>query len=359
MQQLYVELGSRSYPIYVGSNLLSTLADTLSTVLNQQIFIITNDVVAPLFLEQVQASLANYQIVVFNMEDGESAKNIQTWQQALDALLATGFARDCTVLALGGGVVGDLAGFVAATFHRGVDFVQVPTTLLSQVDSSVGGKTAVNHAHGKNLIGAFHQPRAVLVDTQCLHSLPARELSAGLAEVIKYGVMADAGFFAWLEDNIGQILTLDDTALSTAIMRSCACKSAVVSDDEREQGQRALLNLGHTFGHAIEQSQGFGKWLHGEAVAVGIAIACDVSWQQGWLHKTDYQRVVTLLRTANLPVTAPQSIRWDEWQRLMLRDKKVKTGKVRFILPTAIGAATMTAEVNEATLQQAVSRQRG
>lgn len=359
MQQLYVELGSRSYPIYVGSHLLSTLTDTLANVLNQQIFIITNDVVAPLYLEQVQASLADYQIAVFKMADGESAKNLASWQQALDALLATGFARDCTVLALGGGVVGDLAGFVAATFHRGVDFVQVPTTLLSQVDSSVGGKTAVNHTHGKNLIGAFHQPRAVLVDTHCLHSLPTREFSAGLAEVIKYGVMADADFFAWLEDNMENMVALDATALSTAIIRSCACKAAVVSDDEREQGQRALLNLGHTFGHAIEQSQGFGHWLHGEAVAVGIAIACDVSWQQGWLQKADYQRVLTLLRAAKLPVTAPQSMGWAEWQRLMLRDKKVKAGQVRFIIPTAIGAATITAEISESTLQQAVSRQRG
>ena len=359
MQQLSVELGSRSYPIYVGSNLLLTLADTLSSVLNKQVFIITNDVVAPLYLESVQRSLVNHEVVVFKMADGESAKSLTTWQQALDALLATGFARDCTVLALGGGVVGDLAGFVAATFHRGVDFIQVPTTLLSQVDSSVGGKTAVNHPHGKNLIGAFHQPRAVLIDTQCLHSLPPRELSAGLAEVIKYGVMADADFFAWLEANISKLVGLDDTALTEAILRSCASKSKVVSDDEREQGQRALLNLGHTFGHAIEKSQGFGEWLHGEAVATGIAIACDLSWQRADMSETDYHRVIRLLQAANLPVTAPDSMQWDEWQRLMLRDKKVKAGKVRFILPTAIGAATITDTLDETTLRQAVSRQRG
>lgn len=359
MQQLSVELGSRSYPIYVGSNLLPTLADTLSGALNQQIFIVTNDVVAPLYLEQVQLALANHQVMVFCMPDGESAKSLATWQDALDALLSSGFARDCTVVALGGGVVGDLAGFVAASFHRGVDFVQLPTTLLSQVDSSVGGKTAVNHPRGKNLIGAFHQPRAVLIDTQCLHTLPARELSAGLAEVIKYGVMANAEFFSWLETNITRLTDLDDAALTEAILRSCACKAQVVSEDEREQGQRALLNLGHTFGHAIEKSQGFGTWLHGEAVAAGIAIACDVSQQQGWMTDDEYSRVVALLKAAHLPVSAPESMAWAEWQQLMLRDKKVKSGKVRFILPQGLGQAVVTDDVSESTLRQAVSRQRG
>ncbi|MCC5879944.1 MAG: 3-dehydroquinate synthase [Idiomarina sp.] len=359
MQQLSVELGSRSYPIYVGSNLLPTLADTLSAALNQQIFIVTNDVVAPLYLEQVQLALTNHEVMVFCMPDGESAKSLATWQDALDALLGSGFARDCTVVALGGGVVGDLAGFVAASFHRGVDFVQLPTTLLSQVDSSVGGKTAVNHPRGKNLIGAFHQPRAVLIDTQCLHTLPARELSAGLAEVIKYGVMANAEFFSWLEINITRLTDLDDAALTEAILRSCACKAQVVSEDEREQGQRALLNLGHTFGHAIEKSQGFGTWLHGEAVAAGIAIACDVSQQQGWMTDDEYSRVVALLKAAHLPVSAPESMAWAEWQQLMLRDKKVKAGQVRFILPQGLGQAVVTADVSESALRQAVSRQRG
>lgn len=359
MQQLIVELGSRSYPIFVGSDLLPTLANTLQSSLNQQVFIITNEVVAPLYLEAVKAQLGARDIATFVMPDGEAAKTLTTWSEALDALLATGFARDCTVLALGGGVVGDLAGFVAASFHRGVDFVQMPTTLLSQVDSSVGGKTAVNHPRGKNLIGAFHQPKAVLIDTHFLTSLPSRELSAGLAEVIKYGIMADAEFFAWLEQHMPALMALDQRALTQAIMRSCRCKAEVVSDDEREQGRRALLNLGHTFGHAIEKAQGYGEWLHGEAVAAGMAIACDISVEQGHMLAADYERVLTLLRAANLPTSAPASMDWDEWQQLMLRDKKVQGGKVRFILPRGLGDAVITDKVAESLIVKAVSRQRG
>lgn len=359
MQQLIVELGSRSYPIYVGSNALSALSDTLAPFLNQQLFIVTNDVVGPLYLEQLKQQLSHHDVAVFSMADGEGAKTLATWQQAMDALLATGYSRDCTVLALGGGVVGDLAGFVAATFHRGVDFVQVPTTLLSQVDSSVGGKTAVNHPQGKNLVGAFHQPRAVCIDTKFLQTLPQRELSAGLAEVIKYGIMADESFFTWLESNIEQLVAVDEAALTTAIMQSCACKASVVSEDEREQGKRALLNLGHTFGHAIEAAQGYGNWLHGEAVAAGMAIACDISVMHGFLTERDYSRVLALLHAAKLPVSAPDDMQWAQWQQLMLKDKKVKGGKVRFILPRGLGDAVITEKVTEQHLIEAVNRRRG
>lgn len=359
MQQLIVELGSRSYPIFVGSDLLPALKTTLSRHLNRDIFIVTNDVVKPLYLDAVIAQLDDKRVHVFCMPDGEAAKTLATWQDALDALMQTGFSRDCTVLALGGGVVGDLAGFVAATFHRGVDFVQMPTTLLAQVDSSVGGKTAVNHPHGKNLIGAFHQPRAVFIDTQFLSTLPPREFSAGLAEVIKYGIMADADFFTWLEANIEALIALQPDALISAVKRSCRSKADVVSDDEREQGRRALLNLGHTFGHAIETAQGFGTWLHGEAVAAGMAIACDISVEQGHLSEPDYQRVLSLLRAAQLPTSAPAEMEWDTWHQLMLRDKKVQGGKVRFILPRGLGDAVITDKVPEALINKAVHRQRG
>lgn len=359
MQELFVDLGTRSYPIYVGSKVLPTLASKLPQLINQQVFIITNDVVAPLYLESLQSALGGHQTVVFIMDDGESAKNLATWQSALDALMQSGFARDCTVVALGGGVVGDLAGFVAATYHRGVDFVQIPTTLLAQVDSSVGGKTAVNHPRGKNLIGAFHQPQAVFIDTDYLHTLPSRELSAGLAEIIKYGVMADGDFFNWLEKHVTALLNLDPTALTSAITRSCAIKADVVSADEREQGQRALLNLGHTFGHSIEKAQGFGQWLHGEAVAAGTAIACDIAHQLDWLNTADYQRVLDLLSTARLPVSAPTDMTLEQWQTLLMRDKKVQKGKVRYVIPTGIGAATLTDTLDNEILATAVSRQRG
>ena len=359
MQQLIVELGSRSYPIAVGSHVLSALRSSLSQYLNQDIFILTNDRVAPLYLEAVLTQLEGKQVEVFIMPDGEGEKNLGTWQRALDALLATGFSRDCTVLALGGGVVGDLAGFVASTFHRGVDFIQLPTTLLAQVDSSVGGKTAVNHPQGKNLIGAFHQPRAVLIDTEFLTSLPRRQLSAGLAEVIKYGIMADAAFFSWLETHIDELLAVKPKVMADAILQSCRIKAAVVSEDEREHGRRALLNLGHTFGHAIEQAEGFGNWLHGEAVAAGLAIACDIASVQGHLSAADYERVLALLRTAQLPVSAPAAMQWHTWQTLMLRDKKVLSGNVRFILPRGLGNAVITSDVPLPLIKDAVHRQRG
>lgn len=358
MQALSVDLGTRSYPIYVGNNTVSALSTSLPQLVRHHVFILTNTVVAPLYLPALEHALSQHTTSVYIIEDGEHAKNLTTWQGALEALLQSGFSRDCTVIALGGGVVGDIAGFVAATYHRGVDFVQIPTTLLAQVDSSVGGKTAVNHPFGKNLIGAFHQPTAVLIDTSYLQTLPERELSAGLAEVIKYGIMADEDFFTWLEQHINDLLALESFALSQAVIRSCTIKAHVVSADEREHGQRALLNLGHTFGHCIEQAQGFGQWLHGEAVAAGMAIACDIACQVGWLSHNDYQRVLRLLKSARLPISAPANMPMEQWQQLLIRDKKVQQGKVRYIIPTRIGAATVTDTLDNDVIAKAVSHQR-
>jgi 3-dehydroquinate synthase len=354
MQQITVQLGTRSYPIHIGSAQLQQIQSLLSEQLSHQVFIISNTTVAPLYLDALCASLDGHHLVSFCLDDGEQYKTLESYQQAMNALVASGFGRDCTVIALGGGVVGDLAGFVAATYQRGVNFIQIPTTLLAQVDSSVGGKTAINHAQGKNLVGAFHQPSAVVIDIDCLQSLPAREFHAGLAEVIKYGVMADADFFAWLEREMPTLLQLDPDALSYAIKRSCELKAQVVAADEREQGQRALLNLGHTFGHAIETAQGYGSWLHGEAVAAGMAIAADVACDHGLLATSDYQRIVALLKAARLSVCAP-AMDWSTWQQLMGRDKKVKAGQIRFVLPTALGAAALFTDIPEARLQKAVA----
>ncbi|MGX5914884.1 3-dehydroquinate synthase [Aliidiomarina sp. Khilg15.8] len=357
MQQITVQLGTRSYPIHIGSAQLHQIEPLLTQQLSHQVFIISNTTVAPLYLETLCTGLGKRQVVSFCVPDGEQYKTLSTYQQVMDALVESGFGRDCTVIALGGGVVGDLAGFVAATYQRGVNFIQIPTTLLAQVDSSVGGKTAVNHAQGKNLVGAFHQPGAVVIDIDCLQTLPTREFHAGLAEVIKYGVMADADFFAWLEREMPALLAQDADALTYAVKRSCELKAKVVAADEREQGQRALLNLGHTFGHAIETAQGYGSWLHGEAVAAGTAIAADVACAQKLIDEPTYQRIVALLQAANLPVCAP-AMDWATWQQLMGRDKKVKAGQIRFVLPTALGAAALFTDIPEARLQKAVAADR-
>ncbi|RUO23868.1 3-dehydroquinate synthase [Aliidiomarina minuta] len=359
MQQITVQLGTRSYPISIGSGLLPMLSSQLKKHLRRQVFIITNTRVAELYLEKVKQALQpDHQINWFIMQDGEAYKNFESYQQALDHLITASYGRDCTVVALGGGVVGDLAGFVAASYQRGVDFVQLPTTLLSQVDSSVGGKTAINHPQGKNLVGAFHQPQAVVIDIDCLQTLPERELKAGLAEIIKYGIMADAEFFAWLETNIKKLLELDAESITYAIATSCQIKANVVAGDEREKGQRALLNLGHTFGHAIETASGYGNWLHGEAVAAGMAIAAQVAQCEELISNQDYQRILRLLVAAGLPVNAPSTISWPEWQQLMGRDKKVQAGQIRYVLPTAIGAAKITTDISDSTLQQCVAEVR-
>lgn len=349
MKQLSVELGPRSYPIYIGPGLLNQLVPLLQ--LQRHVFVISNPSIAPLYLEQVLASLGRLCQGHFLMPDGEQFKTLDTYTEALNAVMASGLHRDGVILALGGGVVGDLAGFVAASFQRGVSFIQVPTTLLAQVDSSVGGKTAVNHPLGKNMIGAFHQPDGVLIDTHTLNTLPEREFRAGLAEIIKYGVIDDADFFTWLETSMPALLARDEAALQHAISRSCAIKARIVATDEREQGQRALLNFGHTFGHVIEAHEGYGNWLHGEAVAAGMIIAAHLAHTMQWCKASELRRIEQLVAAAELPTQAP-AIPWSAWEETLLRDKKVKGGQVRFILPTAIGQASMTTEPVPAHLLQ-------
>lgn len=353
MKQLTVELGARRYPIIIGHSILSQVQTLLN--LQRPVFVITNPTIAPLYLSQIRQALGRYYQGHFLIPDGEQHKNLTTFAQTMDALMASGLHRDGIILALGGGVVGDLAGFVAATFQRGVSLVQVPTTLLSQVDSSVGGKTAVNHALGKNMIGAFHQPDGVLIDTATLATLNDREFAAGLAEIIKYGVIDDSDFFHWLERNMAALLKRDESALQNAIATSCTIKARIVAHDEREQGQRALLNFGHTFGHVIETHEGYGRWLHGEAVAVGMVIATHFACAMGWCSTADFQRVQQLIQAAGLPIAAPK-INWSAWQAGLYRDKKVKAGQVRFVLPTGIGAAQLTTEpVDESLLQTSVA----
>lgn len=355
IQQLRIELGDRSYPILIGPALLSNSALLAAHVTANDILIVTNTVVAPLYLQTLKAALSGKRIVELVLPDGEHTKTFTTLSTVFDAMVNARLNRDAAVIALGGGVVGDMAGFAAACYQRGVDFYQLPTTLLSQVDSSVGGKTAVNHPGGKNLIGAFYQPRCVIADTSVLATLPDRELHAGLAEVIKYGLIRDPAFFMWLEENIDKLLARNSQALTYAIKRSCEVKAEVVGIDEHENGLRAILNLGHTFGHAIENALGYGEWLHGEAVAAGMVLAADMSLRLGWFSNDDLQRTITLLTRAGLPVKAP-AIGVEKAIELIGMDKKVKGGRLRLVLLKKLGEAVITAdyppEALQATLQQ-------
>ncbi|WP_027948110.1 3-dehydroquinate synthase [Litchfieldella anticariensis] len=345
---LNVELGERSYPIHIGAGLLGDPRWLEPYLAGRQVMIVTNETVAPRYLERLRQGLSgDREIREVVLPDGEHTKTLDSVSRIWDALLDAGFNRRCTLVALGGGVIGDMAGFAAACYQRGVAFIQVPTTLLSQVDSSVGGKTGVNHPRGKNMIGAFWQPRAVLIDTDTLKTLPERELSAGLAEVIKYGLIRDAEFLTWLEAHMRELRDLDASALSEAIHRSCALKAAVVAEDETEQGVRALLNLGHTFGHAIEAHQGYGAWLHGEAVGVGMLMAAELSHRLGWLGKDDMARVSAILEAAGLPRTAPQSMATADFLDRMRLDKKNLDSKLRLILLRSLGDAC----VHDATPQ--------
>jgi 3-dehydroquinate synthase len=355
METLRVALGARSYPIHIGADLLAR-AELYGPHLGPSAAIITNDVVAPLYAKRVRAALerSGAHVAEIVVEDGERAKSWPTLDRVLDALLAARFGRDGTIVALGGGVVGDLAGFAAAVYQRGVRFVQVPTTLLAQVDSSVGGKTAINHARGKNMVGAFHQPRAVVSDVATLDTLPERELRSGLAEVIKHGVALDAAFVDWLERHIEALLARDRTALVYAVRRSCELKAAIVAEDERESGRRALLNLGHTFGHAIEAATGFGPWLHGEAVAAGMVMAADLSARLGFLPRSDAERIASLLARAGLPTRAPQ-IPGSQWQTLMSLDKKSAAGRVRFVLLEAMGRAKVQGDVDPRLVDEVIA----
>lgn len=344
MQTLDVDLGERSYPILIGEQLIERGELLSPHIRGKQVAIVTNDTVAPLYLERLMQSLAGYAVTPVVLPDGEAYKNWETLQTIFDSLLSARHDRNTTIIALGGGVVGDMAGFAAASYQRGVDFIQMPTTLLSQVDSSVGGKTGINHPLGKNMIGAFYQPQLVLIDTSTLATLPARELSAGLAEVIKYGLICDEPFLSWLEVNIDRLRALDQAALTEAIRRSCAAKAAVVGADERESGIRATLNLGHTFGHAIETHQGYGVWLHGEAVAAGTVMALEMSRQLGWISADERDRCVRLLVRAGLPVVPPGDMTPDDFLRHMAVDKKVLDGQLRLVLLKRLGEAVVTGD---------------
>jgi len=345
MQTLNLDLGDRRYPIYIGRGLLAQGELLKRHVSGSRVAVISNETVAPLYLDAVLPVLSGFQPVKIILPDGESYKTLEVLNRIFTALLEARCDRQTTLIALGGGVIGDMAGFAAATYQRGVPFIQIPTTLLSQVDSSVGGKTGVNHPLGKNMIGAFYQPRAVIIDTDTLGTLPDRELSAGLAEVIKYGLIRDAGFLAWLEENIDRLLAREPEALAHAIRVSCQCKADVVSADEREGGVRAILNLGHTFGHAIETGMGYGAWLHGEAIAAGMVMAADLSHRLGWLTAAEVDRVRRLIGRARLPVAAPESISPDRFLELMSVDKKVLSGKRRLVLLKQIGQAVVTGDV--------------
>ena len=342
MKTLNVELGERSYPIYIGESGVGLQALYAPHIKGSQVMVVTNETVAPLYLDACLQALADYSCESVILPDGEEYKNLEVLNNIFTALLEKRCNRGVTIIALGGGVIGDMAGFAAACYQRGVPFIQVPTTLLSQVDSSVGGKTGVNHALGKNMIGAFYQPQCVIADTQTLNTLDDRQLSAGIAEVIKYGLIADEKFFEWLENNVEKLVARDSHALAYAIDISCQNKAAVVAADETEQGVRAILNLGHTFGHAIETGMGYGEWLHGEAVSAGMVMAAELSHRLGWISRNDVERTIALLQRVNLPVKGPNNLSVDEYLRHMAVDKKVLSGKIRLVLLKAIGQAVVT-----------------
>ncbi len=358
MKTLKVELGDRSYPILIGRGLLGDKALIGRHIRVGDVLLISNTTVQPLYATPLLEALASHRVVQATLPDGEQHKTFTNVSRLMDVLVANRFNRDCTVLALGGGVVGDMAGFAAACYQRGVDFVQVPTTLLAQVDSSVGGKTGVNHPGGKNLIGAFHQPTAVFADTDTLRTLPDRELRAGLAEVIKYGLIHDAAFFDWLESSVEKLLARDAQALAHAISRSCEIKAEIVGRDEREQGERALLNFGHTFGHAIEAATGYTQWLHGEAVGAGMMLAVTMSREMGLVSGGDAKRIEALLERAGLP-TRVRGVTPEQMGENMRIDKKVKQGRIRFVLLRSIGTAFVTADYAEPALSRALAAHLG
>lgn len=360
MNIVHVELDAgRSYPIYIGSGLLSNQELLTRHIRSKQVAIVTNNKIAPLYLAQVQTALANYECEAVILPDGEEYKTLQSLEQVFNHLLARKFSRNATLIALGGGVIGDMGGFAAACYQRGIHFIQIPTTLLAQVDSSVGGKTGVNHALGKNMIGAFYQPQCVIADADTLDTLDDRQLSAGLAEVIKYGLIRDEPFLQWLEANMPRLLARDKDALAYAIERSCINKAEVVGEDEFESGVRATLNLGHTFGHAIETGTGYGQYLHGEAVAIGTGFAADLSRRMGWLDDGAVERILNILRAARLPVEPPVALTSERYLDLMAVDKKNVDGKIRVILLEAIGKASLPINVEIAPLQATLNAYAG
>ncbi len=347
-----MDLGDRSYPIYIGEHLQADANYYAKHVPGRQVMVVTNETIAPLYLESTLSALSGFDVSHVILPDGEEYKTLEVLNRIYTALLEKRFTRKCTLIALGGGVIGDMAGFAAATYQRGVDFIQVPTTLLSQVDSSVGGKTGVNHPLGKNMIGAFHQPLAVLADTATLNTLDDRQFASGLAEIIKYGLIAEREFFEWLEREIDGLVARDPMLLAAAVERSCRCKAAVVAADEREAGQRALLNLGHTFGHAIETGMGYGSWLHGEAVAAGMCMAADLSYRLGWIDSGALTRACRLIERAGLPTRPPEVMGTEQFLSLMSVDKKVLDAKLRLVLLNGIGSACVTDEFDLAKLHE-------
>jgi 3-dehydroquinate synthase len=351
VQRIDVKLGSRGYPIFIGAGALALEAELNACIRARDVLLVTNTTVGPLYAAKITAALTPRRVVEVTLPDGEMHKTLANVSRMLDVLIANRFARDACVVALGGGVVGDMAGFAAACYQRGIAFVQVPTTLLAQVDSSVGGKTGVNHPGGKNLIGAFHQPIAVFADTETLNTLPDRELRAGLAEVIKYGLIVDREFFDWLDLNAEKLLARDTVALTHAIRRSCEIKAEIVARDEREQGDRALLNLGHTFGHAIESATNYSSWLHGEAVGAGMLLAADMSQRLGWMNGMDVERIDAVLRRFGLR-TDVRSLPATTIAENMKIDKKVAAGRIRLVLLKAIGKSIVTGDYDDAALRE-------
>ncbi|MEQ1528414.1 MAG: 3-dehydroquinate synthase [Methylococcales bacterium] len=351
MKKLVVSLGERSYPIYIGTDLLAQSGLLSQHIKAKQVIVVTNTTIAPLYLDVVLKSLREFVLETVILPDGEQFKTLEVLTQIFDKLLAGKFSRNATLIALGGGVIGDMGGFAAACYQRGIAFLQIPTTLLAQVDSSVGGKTGVNHPLGKNMIGAFYQPQCVIADANVLDTLDDRQLAAGIAEVIKYGLIRDEAFFVWLEANIDSLLARDKQVLAYAIEKSCLNKAEIVAEDETETGVRATLNLGHTFGHAIETGAGYGVYLHGEAVAIGMCQAADLSKRLGWLTDQDVQRIVTLLKKANLPVNPPATLSTERFLELMAVDKKNVDGQIRLILLKKIGEAELPINVKQEIIE--------
>ncbi|WP_338362672.1 3-dehydroquinate synthase [uncultured Pseudoalteromonas sp.] len=347
MLELTVNLDERSYPIFIGQSALQDNGRLIHHIGECRPIIITNDTVAPLYLQGLLDSLAELNPLSFVIPDGEQYKSLEWFEKISAFLLQNNCGRDTCLIALGGGVIGDLTGFVAACYQRGVPFIQIPTTVLSQVDSSVGGKTAVNHPLGKNMIGAFYQPQAVFIDTESLHTLPAREFAAGMAEVIKYGLIYDTELFTFIEQNAEKLKQLDEASLQHIIYRCCEIKALIVAQDEKENGLRALLNLGHTFAHAIEAQMGYGVWLHGEAVATGMVLAAKLAHTRGDLSQDEVDRIVTLLKLYNLPTEIPEEMTAEQFLMHMRKDKKNKKGTIRFILPTEFGQCALVDDVSD------------
>ncbi|MGB1799268.1 MAG: 3-dehydroquinate synthase [Gammaproteobacteria bacterium] len=355
MKTIKVDLAERSYPIYIGNSLLSNNELISKHITSKQVLIITNETIAPLYLHSIEKVLADVNYETLILPDGETYKSLDSFNEVISRLMEKKFSRTCLLIALGGGVIGDLTGFVAACYQRGVKFIQIPTTLLAQVDSSVGGKTAVNHALGKNMIGAFHQPVAVIADTDTLSTLPDREFSAGLAEVIKYGIIRNKVFYSWLEDNIELIMQRDNDAMEYCIERSCINKAEVVAEDEKESGIRAILNLGHTFGHAIETALNYKEWLHGEAVGCGMLMAADLSRRLGLLEEDKVNSIRSILERTNLPTSIHENVKADQMFENMKVDKKSRDGVLYLILLSDIGEAIITSDYTEEALKETIN----